>query len=64
MPLDNYDRRILHFLVHNGESTVNRISEHLDIGWLTVKQHIIKLHSMGYLKYRREEKTIYWNVIN
>ncbi|MFA6073046.1 MAG: helix-turn-helix domain-containing protein [Candidatus Woesearchaeota archaeon] len=64
MSLDNYDREIIHFLANNSAATVNGIAEALGLGWATTKQHIIKLHSLGYLKWRKIDKKVYWRVVD
>ena len=62
MPLDNYDRAIIHFLGNHGEATKNKIAECLKISWAKTHEHVNKLFKLNYLVPRKEGETTYWDV--
>lgn len=60
--LDHYDKAIILFLGHVGESTTNVIAEELEISWATTQKHLQRLGSRGYVILRRVGKQLLWKL--
>ena len=60
--LDQYDKRIIHFLGHRGPSNTNYIAEELEISWATVLSHLKRLKIKGFVDYERKGETMIWKL--
>jgi DNA-binding Lrp family transcriptional regulator len=64
--LDHYDREIIYFLGHRGDSTTNYIADELGLSWATVNEHLKKLTKLGIVKaYKKDrtDKVHHWKLI-
>ena len=60
--LDHYEKAIIHFLSHSGDSTINEVSEGLKISWATAKSRLFKLKNLGYVLEEKEGEVTYWKL--
>ncbi|HEV7417798.1 MAG TPA: metalloregulator ArsR/SmtB family transcription factor [Tianweitania sediminis] len=60
--LGNTKRLLIVCLLVEGEMSVNRIAERVDLSQSALSQHLAKLREQGLVKTRREKQTIYYSL--